>query len=224
LPIGHDDFMPKGANRPLTTDQIKTIESWIAAGASGTLGIDATKNIPGNSATEAAPAAVTFEEMDPAAAAKLRAPIALPVEQLKRRFPNILDYASRGSANLILNASILGQKFGDGELEAFAPVAVDITIADLSRTAITDRSAARLAAMKQLRVLRLMNTAITDATLNGISNLGQLESLNVFGTRITSEALPAIARLPKLRHAYVGRTGIPNQLKIAEPLAGKLVF
>ena len=35
LPAGHDDFMPKEGKRPLSSDQVKLIELWIDAGASG---------------------------------------------------------------------------------------------------------------------------------------------------------------------------------------------
>jgi uncharacterized membrane protein len=220
LPTSHDDFMPKG-KQPLTTDQVKLIELWIGAGASDTLAVNAIKNAPSGSA---APAAVTFEEIDPAAVAKLRAAIVPMVSQLQKQFPNILDYDSRSSADLRLNVSTLGSKFGDEQLEAFAPIAGHIIVADLSRTAITNRSAAIIATMKQLRVLRLMDTRLTDAAFMRLDSLSQLESLDVYGTPITPAVLPAIARLPKLSHFYAGQTGIQPGKSVPEDLAGKLVF
>jgi mono/diheme cytochrome c family protein len=222
LPPDNDDFMPKQGKRPLSADQIKLIELWIAAGASDRLPPDAIKEAPGVSAPVAAE--VTFEEIDSAAVTKLRAGIAPAVAQLQKRFPNILDYESRGSANLLLNASILGPKFGDSDLAALAPVAVHITVADFSRTAITDHSAPAIAAMKQLHVLRLVNTRITDTTVQGLGALDQLESLNVFGTPITSAALPAVAKLPKLAHLYLGQTAVPAGNSIPQALIGKVVF
>ena len=134
--------MPKG-KQPLTADQVKTIELWIGAGASDTLALDAIKNAPLGSAVSAE---VKFEEMDTAAVAKLRSTIAPAVAKLQKHFPNILDYDSRGSADLRLNASILGSKFGDRDLEAFAPIAEHIVVADLSRTAVSDHAAAAIAA------------------------------------------------------------------------------
>ena len=44
LPRDHDDFMPKGGKGPLSTGQVKLIELWITAGASGTLPTDAIKD------------------------------------------------------------------------------------------------------------------------------------------------------------------------------------
>ena len=224
LPPGHDDFMPKEGKRPLSSDQVKVIELWIGAGASGTLPVDAIKDVPAGSGPSALAAEVTFEEIDTAAVTRLRAEVALLVTRLQKRYPNILDYESQDSANLILNASILGPKFGDSDLEGFAALAEHITVADFSRTAITDRSASTIAAMKRLRVLRLMHTRITDSTVQCLGNLDQLQSLNVFDTTITPAALPTIARLPKLAHCYAAQTAIPTRIAVPQALIGKLVF
>jgi len=222
LPANHDDFMPKG-KKPLSSVEAKLVELWIVAGASDTLAKDAIKDAPADSGTPAV-AEVTFEEIDPAAVTKGRSAIAPAVAQLQKRFPNILDYESRGSADLRLNASILGARFSDNDLADFATVAEHITVADFSRTGITDRSASTIAAMKRLRVLRLMNTGITDATLLRLGQLDQLESLNLFGTPVTSASLPAVSRLPRLAHLYVGQTSIPQGSPAPQALAGKLVF
>jgi uncharacterized membrane protein len=223
LPASHDDFMPKGGKRALSSDEVKLIELWIAAGASETLAKDAIKNAPADSVAPVV-AEVTFQEIDPAAVTKGREGIAPAVAQLQKRFPNILDYESRGSADLRLNASILGARFGDKDLADFAPVAERITEADFSRTSITDRSASTISAMKRLRILRLTNTGISDATLVRLGALDQLESLNLFGTTVTPAALPAISRLPKLAHLYAGQTSIPQGTPVPEALAGKIVF
>jgi uncharacterized membrane protein len=219
----HDDFMPKGGKRPLSPGQAKLIELWIAAGASGTLPLDAIQDAPAGS-TSPAVVEVTFEEIDAAAAASQRAPVASELARLQKKFPNILEYESRGSADLLLNASILGPKFGDYDLAALSPLAEHITVADFSRTAITDRSAIAIAAMKRLRVLRLTHTGITDPTLESLGALDQLESLSVFDTRVTPAVLPTIARLPKLAHFYVGQTAIPARISVPKALTGKLVF
>jgi uncharacterized membrane protein len=220
LPASNDDFMPKG-KRPLTAEQVKTIELWIAAGASDSVAVDAVKGVPAGSA---GPKEVEFEEIDPVAAAKARSTLAPAVEKLQRQYPNILNYDSRGSADLRLDASMLGSKFSDRDLEPFAPVAENIVFADLSRTAITDHAADAIAAMKRIRVLRLMGTQLTDATLLRLDTLNQLESLSVYGTRVTPAVLPTIAKLPKLAHFYAGQTSIPQGKPMPEGLVGKVVF
>jgi len=224
LPVNHDDFMPKDGKKPLSPDQVKLLELWISAGASETLAKDAIKNAPGDSSASNAVAEITFPETDPAAVLRNRSAIAPEVIKLQKRFPNILDYESRSSADLRLNASILGTKFGDSELAAFGAVAEHITMADFSRTNITDHSAGTIAGMKRLHVLRLANTGITDDTLQRLGALDQLESLNVFGTQVTSAALPAISKLPKLAHLYAGQTSISQGSVVPEGLAGKLMF
>jgi uncharacterized membrane protein/mono/diheme cytochrome c family protein len=223
LPANHDDFMPKGGKKALSSDEVKLIELWIAAGASETLAKDEIKNAPADSVAPVV-AEVTFQEIDPAAVTKGRAGIAPAVAQLQKRFPNILDYESRGSADLRLNASILGTRFGDKDLADFAPVAEQITEADFSRTGVTDQSASTIAAMKRLRILRLTNTGISDATLVRLGAMDQLESLNLFGTNVTPAALPAISRLPKLARLYAGQTSIPQGTPVPQALAGKIVF
>ena len=162
LPASDDKFMPPEGKRPLSADELKLLELWITAGASPTLAADGIKDAPANAAP--AVAEVTIEEIDPAAVAKLRAPLAQVVAQLQKRFPDVLQYESRESAGLVVNVSLMGAKFGDQELAALQPITEQIVVADFSGTAITDRSAASIAAMKRLRVLRLMHTGITDVT------------------------------------------------------------
>ena len=221
LPATDDDYMPKDNKRPLSSDEVKLIELWIAAGASAALPVDAIKGAP---APATAVAEVTFDNIDFAVVAKRRASLAATVTQLQRRFPNLLDYESRGSADLIFNASLPGLKFEDVDLASLAPVADHIVIADFSRTAITDRSASTIAVMKRLRVLRLTNTKITDATLHALTGLNQLESLNIFGTRTTPAVLPVIAALPKLRRLYAGETTIRADATLPAALKNKILF
>jgi hypothetical protein len=153
-------------------------------------------------------AEVTFGAVDFAEVAKRRAEVAPTLARLQQRFPNVLEFESRGSADLVVNALVMGDKFRDDDLAALTPLSKNIVMADFSRTAITDCSAPVLAGMKRLRTLRLMHTRIGDLTVRSLTNLDQLESLSVFDTAVTPAALPALARLPKLQRLYVGQTAI----------------
>ena len=144
--------------------------------------------------------------------------------QLQRRYPGVLEYESRGSPHVVVDASLLGQKFGDEDLAALAPVSGEISVADFSGTAITDRSASLLAAMKQLRVLRLMHTKITDSTVEALGGLPVLESVSFFDTGVTAASLNALERLPKLAHVYVGETKISPDDPLSEAAKSKMVF
>lgn len=207
LPSTDDNFMPKGGKPPLSPDQVKLIELWIADGASGIASLESIKGAPAD-VESSVRAEVTFGVIDFAEVAKRRAEIASTLATLQQRFPNVLEFESRGSADLMVNALVMGDKFKDDDLAALTPLSKNIVMADFSRTDITDRSAPVLAGMKRLRTLRLMHTRIGDLTVRSLTNLDQLESLSVFDTAVTSAALPALARLPKLQRLYVGQTAI----------------
>lgn len=219
-----DDFMPSENKPPLAENEVKLIEQWIAAGASGTQLAENLKDNPANSPRARVVAEVNFEEVDPAAIARKRAGLAATVALLRQRFPNALDYESRGSVDLIMNASLLGSKFGDEDIAALAPVSEHIVVGDFSGTAITDRSSGALAAMKHLRSLRLMHTKITDATVQAFAPLSQLDSLNLFDTQVTAASLPALESLTKLRRVYVQHTKISPDAPTSPDMKEKLVF
>ena len=216
-----DNIMPPPGKTPLSTDQIKLIELWISAGASPNLAANAVED----AASIARPAAeITFAEIDDAAVAKQRAPIANALTELDKRYPDVIEYESRGSAKLVINASLMGSKFSDDDVAQLKPLNKQIVAADISNTAITDRSATNLAAMKQLRMLRLMHTRITDATVLALGGLSELESLNVFDTGITPAALKAAEHMPKLQHFYAGQTKITANESLPDALKGKVQF
>jgi len=221
LPPNDDDFMPAANRRPLSSSDVKLIEVWISSGASHTLAVDATAVA---TAGQTIVAEVNFQEIDPNAVAKERAALAPILSQVQSRLPNVVGYQSRSSADLVLSASWLGAKFGDNEIVFLAPLSERIVAADFSSTAITDRSAPVLAAMKKLRQLRLAHTAISDATIQELGSLDRLESLSVFDTGVSASSLSLFARLSKLQHVYAGQTRISANTVIPPQLNGKLVF
>ena len=221
LPPEDDDFMPAGTKRPLSTSQVKLIELWISAGASETLPANGIKNLP---KPDVEVAEVSFHELDVAAVTRDRAPLEAAVSQLQKRFPGVLDYQSRSSGDLVLDASLWGAKFGDQDLAEFAPVRERIVAADLSNTAVTDHSASSIAAMKHLKKLSLVNDQVTDTTVQALAPLSELESLNLFHTAVTGSGLQAISGLPKLRRVYVHETKISADASIPALLKNKISY
>lgn len=217
---GSEKIMPPQGKTPLSADQIKLIQVWIAAGASPSLAANAIAGAPAT----ARPAEVTFPEIDDAVVAKQRAPFAGALAALNKRYPDMIEYESRGSAKLAINASLMGSRFGDDDLAQLKPLDDQFVAADFSNTAITDRSASNLAAMKHLRSLRLMHTKITDATVLALAGLNELESLSLFDTQITPAALKAAERLPHLQHFYAGETRIAANTSLPGGLKGKVQF
>ncbi len=222
LPASDDDAMPPQGKRPLSANELKVLELWIAAGASATLPADGIKQAP--TAPEPAATEVTFEEVDADAVTQARAPFAAQFAQLKQRFPDALEYESRNSAKMVIDASALGPRFGDANLAALQPLSEQIVVADFSGTAITDASAGVLAGMKHARVLRLGSTRISDGTVARLDGLDQLQSLDLYGTAVTPACLKTAERLPRLRRVYVGATRIPASLAPPDALQGKLLF
>jgi len=216
-----DDFMPKGRRPPLSADEIKLIELWIASGASATARLDSISYMPSRTQPNASP---EVPEVDPSEVSKRREEIASALATLQQRFPHVLDYESRSSADLVVNASLMGDRFTDDDIPALAPIANHIVVADFSRTAITDKSALIIAGMKRLRVLRLMHTRIADRTVRSLADLDQLVSLSVFDTPVTPAALALVARMPRLQRFYAGRTAISARDPIPHELKAKIVF
>ncbi len=188
LPVGDDKAMPPEGKTPLSPDDVTVIRLWIAAGASPT-----TRAIKG------APqlvADIKIPELDPATAHRQRAPLTGMMQQLSARYPGIIVYESRNSADLELNAALRGATFTDADLKAFLPLRERIVLIDLSGTAITDASAQTLAQMTALQTLRLTNTKTDDETISALVALKSLRSLTVTGTHATR---PALAPLSKRR-------------------------
>jgi hypothetical protein len=111
---------------------------------------------------------------------------------VQRRLPGVIDYESRDSADLEVDASLMGARFGDPELAMLQPLAAHIVRGDFSGTALTDASASVLAAMTGLERLRLTDTKISDTTIRALAPLKKLHSLSVTGTKVTDESLASL--------------------------------
>ena len=176
---------PRIIKRPLSASDVKLIELWISSGASGTLAADAIKDAPSISSNRAIVAEVTFEEVNPAAVAKQRADVVANPRTASTALTKCcglsIPFVSGCRGECIMD----GLKFGDEQLAALLPLSERIVTADLSSTAITDRSADMIAKMKRLRSLRLMHTKISDTTVQALGPLEQLESVSIFDTPVT---------------------------------------
>lgn len=184
LPSSDDRAMPPSGKTPLTDDEVTVIRLWVGAGASGS--VATVKGAPKLVKPVIIPAS------DPAQVARQRAALAAAVSRLQQQLPGVVAYESRGSADLDINASVMGARFGDRELALLAPLSARIVVADFSRTAITDSSAPALAAMTALQSLRLSDTKITDTLVRALAPLKKLRALTVTGTKVTDGALGSL--------------------------------
>lgn len=173
--------MPPKGKQPLSRDELAVLRLWIEHGASPDLAAGAIRNAP------PPPKVVRFDNVDPVRVAQDRAPLAKAVEVLQQRFPGVIAYAARGSADIHVNAALMGKRFGDAELAALAPLAGRIVEFDGSRTAITDASALRFMAMAQLRRVRLNDTAVGPETAKALASIRSIQSVAVTGTGIAAD-------------------------------------
>lgn len=234
LPVDHKEHMPPRRKAQPSPEEMALLRRWITLGApeQGSLGslkldnrlLAVVGQLPGLLQSGAPAVEQGPKEIDPADVVKLRADLAAAVVKLQAKYMRVLAYESRQSADLELNASLLGKSFGDADLAAFAPLGAHLVWLDLSGTAITDASAAVLGKMKQLRVLRLVGTGVSDATAPALVGLDHLASLNVYSTAMTPKALTAFAQLHGLQQVYVGQTKIPVDVVCPDALKPKLRF
>lgn len=173
LPEDDIQAMPPSGKPPLTQDDITVIRLWIASGASGTLPVKAIPNAP-RPVVE-----IEIPDSDPAQVARLRAPLAQTVRGLQARFPGVIGYVARDSADLEINAALAGRAFGDMQLAALAPLKGRVVRADLSGTGIGDGAAPMLAAMPRLEVLRLADTRVSAAAIAALTPLKALRSITL---------------------------------------------
>ena len=184
LPTSDDRAMPPSGKTSLTPDEVTVIRLWIAQGASGV-----ERTIAG------APRLVQevrIPQDDPQAASKARASLSQQVRKLQAEMPGVIAYQSRNSADLEVNASLKGSAFGDAQLRALMPIQADIVRLDLSGTAVTDASAAMLAAMPKLQVLRLGGSKITDVTVAALGQSKSLRSLTIGDIKIAGNGLASL--------------------------------
>ncbi len=177
LPKTDRRAMPAGDKPPLAPDEIRVIELWIAAGASGGTRVDQIADAPPPPAPP-----VKVDTPDGAAVASARAPLEAQVEALAERYPGSVSYLSRSSADLAIDVQRLGESFRDDDLARLASVAGAVTRLDVSGTAITDAAAETLAGFVRLETLRMNSTNTGDAMLEALARLPALKAVALIDT------------------------------------------
>jgi hypothetical protein len=186
LPASNDRVMPPSSKPRMPADDVTVIRLWIAAGASGMQPVAQIKGAPPPVAK------VKFVEIDEAAVEKARAGQSVLVRQLQQRYPGSINYESRVSANLEVNASLVGASFHDADLKQLAPLSDHVVWADFSGTAVTDASIQVILKMRNLRALRLNNLLLKSSTIFALSSLKGLHSLTIVGTPVAAESVLAL--------------------------------
>jgi hypothetical protein len=96
----------------------------------------------------------------------------------------------------------------DKDLEALAPVAVNILWLDLSGMPVTDASMDIVAKCAHLRRLSLKGTRVGADGIRKISTLQSLQQLNIVNTPVDEGVLSMLGSLPALERVYAWQTRI----------------
>jgi uncharacterized membrane protein len=192
LARGEKKFMPTDGKRPLSADEVKVIEAWIAAGASDTLALNAVKGAP----AIRSPAAVI------ALAPDYRPRLARIVGLEKSLGLRLAARSQTPTDGLILRTAGNPSGCDDAALAQLKPVADLIVEAELARTAVTDAGMKSVAHWPNLRKLDLSHTAIGPAGLAPLAALGKLETINLTETAADEESIAKLRRLPALKRIY----------------------
>ena len=197
LPSDSKDFMPAEGKPALSAQEVKTIELWIAAGATTQIadaGIQGLPPSPGENAV-AAPLTADYRPQLKTIA-ELEASLSV---RLVPRSQNPTD-------GLILRTASAPERCNDATLAQLAPVANLIVDAELARTRVTDKGMQAVANFSNLRFLDLSHTAVTSAGLKELTKLDKLESLNLTQTRVTHNAAAELQAKPGLKRIYLFET------------------
>ena len=208
LPRDDDEAMPpKGDAAP--ADEIQKVITWINAGAHGP-GLEHIKR--------AATKAVDERRLDPLGVLEPteaeQALIDTAVAALRDRGVVVQAVAQR-HYGLEVNLSLLRPAASDEHLDLLRGLEPVLVRLDLSRTAVTDEGFAQVAALPELRDLRLGGTQLGDAIAPVLKQSPKLTRLNLYGTKCSEALLPTLSNLESLERLHIWGSKISGDSAIA---------
>lgn len=208
LPRDDDEAMPpKGDAVP--ADEIQKVITWINAGAHGP-GLEHIKR--------AATKAVDERRLDPLGVLEPteaeQALIDTAVAALRDRGVVVQAVAQR-HYGLEVNLSLLRPAASDEHLDLLRGLEPVLVRLDLSRTAVTDEGFAQVAALPELRDLRLGGTQLGDAIAPVLKQSPKLTRLNLYGTKCSEALLPTLSNLESLERLHIWGSKISGDSAIA---------
>ena len=208
LPRDDDKAMPpKGDAVP--ADEIQKVITWINAGAHGP-GLEHIKR--------AATKAVDERRLDPLGLLEPteaeQALIDTAVAALRDRGVVVQAVAQR-HYGLEVNLSLLRPAASDEHLDLLRGLEPVLVRLDLSRTAVTDEGFAQVAALPELRDLRLGGTQLGDAIAPVLKQSPKLTRLNLYGTKCSEALLPTLSNLESLERLHIWGSKISGDSAIA---------
>lgn len=211
LPKDDEEHMPPEGKKDIEAHELAVVKWWINEGA------DPEKTVGELKLTDEIRAAIGKLDLGigKSEVAEKKVPSDLPsddlratVAKLSADFPGGLTFESQASANLTFTGVSLRKNLTDELFSKLDVVIPKMVAVDLSATSVTDASIAKLAAAKELRMVRLSETAITDASMDTLAKLTKLESVNLYGTKVTDAGVKKLTALPNLKRLYLWQTAV----------------
>jgi YHS domain-containing protein len=215
LPTDDDDAMPPfdkdEPHNPVTKDELKVFEAWILAGASfdskvsdlkgeARTGAEAIlKNPPRKKESATAVLQLKLPKLPPAGAK--------PLSSLKDLGILTMPVAQDTNA-LYVNASYVGEQFGDEQVKKLVGVSPQLFWLNLARTKVTNAGLVEVAKCAQVTRLHLENTSVSDEGLAHLAKLANLEYLNLYGTKVSDKGIAHLKKLKKLKKIFLWQTEV----------------
>ncbi len=194
LPPDHEEFMPSDGKPPLSPDEVKILELWIAGGASATAPMSAFPQAPAlrQPAAVAEPLTADWRPQ--------RDTIAALERELGVR---LVPRSQVPTDGLILRTASAPSRCDDSTLSRLAPVAALIVEAELARTQMSDTGLTALVKWANLRAVDLTRTNVTSVGVATLAALPKLESLNLTDTRVDDAGVEPLKRAPALKRLWL---------------------
>lgn len=204
LPQKNIKFMPPVGD-PLTYDEIKIVEWWIAQGAPADAMITDVEVVE-----SVKPTLMRRYNLDTNPRPYYEMVNIAPLDSLQIVALEESGFTVNvlGGQNPLLDLKFSGKEVTEQQLKSLEPAAKHITWLSLARTNISDEGLAIIAQFENLTRLQLEKTRITDTGVAAISNLKHLEALNLYGTDVTNACLTDLKKMEGLKRVYLWETKV----------------
>ena len=206
LPQKNIKFMPPVGD-PMTYDEIKILEWWIASGA-----VSDKKITDLEVAENVKPTLLRRYKLDTNPKPYYEMVNIAPLDSIEITKLEKHGFTVKilGATNPLLDVKFSGDNLTSEQLKSLLPAADHITWLSLAQTNITDEGLTTVAKFKNLTRLQLEKTSISDVGVAQLTSLEHLEALNLYGTQVTNNCLPDIKKMKSLKRVYLWQTDVTS--------------
>lgn len=202
LHIEDEEHMPPDGKKPLSENEIRILERWIALGASDTLRLnhlDDNEQLALLIKTMMQPKDIETWQTLPKVADSTIENLASDYLTIKRII---------GNSNALGVSLFMPPEYNMTLIKNLERVAVNIVELDLSALPLGTIEMEVVANCENLERLEVDRTQITDAGFAKLGKLNNLKHLKAYGTKITDASLPTFRKLKALKTLYIWDSNI----------------